>query len=180
MTGKVTAVLAALAAAAGPLSGVQKTHELPTPAAPQHARGSATPVEAIWRFTERYVNWDAGDVAARMRALARASVGQARSEMELTAAQVARDRTLRRAGIANHGTVEAVAALKGPPGRYVVVTRERTTATYTSAYQGLKPAWHVTVAEVVRVTPRHARVGRGGHNGRPRPRWAVSLWQPEG
>ena len=163
------------------LARVQTTHELPTPARPQHARGSVSASQAIRRFAERYVNWSADGIATRMRALAKASVGQARSEMALTAAQVRSDRTLRRAGIANHGTVEAVARLDGRPGRYVVVTRERTTATYTTAYQGLAPAWHVTVAGVVRVTLRRRQTpGRGGHTGRPRRRWAVSLWQPEG
>jgi len=153
------------------LRRVQTTHELPSPAAPQHAPGSASPVLAIRRFAERYVNWNAADVAARMQALARASVGQARSEMALTAAQVRSDRTLSRAGIANRGTVEAVAALRHR-NRYVVVTRERTTARYTSAYQGLAPAWHVTLVTVARVS---ATTGPGSG----RLRWAVSGWQPQ-
>jgi hypothetical protein len=38
-----------------------------------------------------------------------------------------------------------------------------TSATNTTAYQGLRPAWHVAVATVVRQ--------RGG--------WVVSDWQPE-
>jgi hypothetical protein len=48
--------------------------------------------------------------------------------------------------------------------RYVVVTRELTVATATTAYQGLQPAWHVTVATVT-------QLASGG--------WAVSGWQPE-
>ena len=84
-----------------------------------------------------------------MQALAGQSVGQARSAMELTAAQTGSDYELRRGGIANSGTVEAVAPLAGQPDRYAVVTRERTTATATDAYQGLQPAWHVAVATVV-------------------------------
>jgi hypothetical protein len=99
-----------------------------------------------------------------MQALAEQSVGQARSEMELAAAQTGSDYELRRGGIANSGGVEAVTALAGPRGRYVVVTREVTTATATNAYQGLQPAWHVAVATV-------AEIGPG--------RWAVSEWQPE-
>jgi hypothetical protein len=115
-------------------------------------------------FANAYINWTARSVAADMAALARQSVGQARSEMELAAAQTGSDYELQRGGIANSGTVEAVAPLGGPGKRYVVVTREQTTATATDAYQGLHPAWHVAVATV-------ARLGPG--------RWAVSGWQPE-
>lgn len=84
--------------------------------------------------------------------------------MELEAAQVAGDPALAQGGIANAGTVEAVAPLAAAPGRFVVVTRERTSATVTSAYRGLRPAWHVTLATVRQVSP-------GG--------WVVSGWQPE-
>jgi hypothetical protein len=44
------------------------------------------------------------------------------------------------------------------------VTREQTTATASTAYQGLRPAWHLTLATV-------AEVAAG--------RWVVSSWQPE-
>ncbi len=63
-----------------------------------------------------------------LAALARASVGQARSAMALEAAQVASDPELAQNGIANSGRVEAVAPLAGAAGRWVVVTREQTTA----------------------------------------------------
>jgi len=168
-----TAPVSATHRVSAELRRVQTTHELPTPAAPEHAPGSDTPVQAIRRFAERYVNWDAADVTARMRALATASVGQARSEMALTAAQVHADRTLSQAGIANRGTVEAVARLPRRRNRYVVVTRERTTATYSTAYQGLAPAWHVTLVTVVRGGA--ARPGGGIGLGR----WVVSVWQPQ-
>jgi hypothetical protein len=98
-----------------------------------------------------------------MRQLAAGSLGQARSAMQLAAAQTANDYELQRGGIANHGTVEAVAPLRGSGDRYVVVTRETTTAA-SSAYQGLRPAWHVAVATV-------SALGPG--------RWVVSGWQPE-
>jgi len=146
------------------LRRAQATHELPSPATPQYAPGSASPAQAIRMFAERYVNWTAADVVRRMTALAGSSVGQARAAMTLTAAQVRGDRTLGEAGIANHGSVEAVAPLAGRGHRYVVVTREWTTATYTTAYEGLPPAWHVTLVTVSRVTGS---------------RWAVSAWQPE-
>jgi hypothetical protein len=99
-----------------------------------------------------------------MQELAAGSIGQARSAMALAAAQTANDYELRRGGIANAGTVEAVAPLPGRRDEYVVVTREQTTATNTTAYQGLRPAWHVAVAGVARVA------GAG---------WVVSRWQPE-
>jgi len=149
-----------------PVAQAQATHEYPGPAPPrQSAPGSASAVQAVAAFATAYINWNADTVAGDMQALAGQSVGQARSAMELAAAQTGSDYELRRGGIANTGTVEAVAPLRGPPNRYVVVTRERTTATTTNAYQGLQPAWHVAVATVVQVVPG---------------RWAVSGWQPEG
>jgi hypothetical protein len=121
-----------------------------------------SPVEAIDVFATGYVNWTADTIAARMRTLAMISVGQARSTVLIAAAQTAHDYELRRSGVANTGTVEVIARLPGTD-RYVVVTRERTTASNTSAYAGLMPAWHVALATVARVD--------GG--------WAASSWQPE-
>ena len=66
--------------------------------------------------------------------------------------------------MANSGTVQAIAQLGAAVSTILVVTEERTTATATSAYAGLRPAWHVTLATV-------ARVAGGG--------WAVSAWQPQ-
>jgi hypothetical protein len=83
--------------------------------------------------------------------------------MQLAGAGTAQDYELQRGGIANSGTVEAIASLRGRANRYVVVTLERTTATNTNAYQGLRPAWHVAIATVT-------RVGTG---------WVLSGWQPE-
>ena len=57
-----------------------------------------------------------------------------------------------------------MAPLPGAHSQYVVVTLERTTATNTGAYDGLRPAWHVTVATVTQLTPG---------------RWVVSGWQPD-
>jgi hypothetical protein len=45
-----------------------------------------------------------------------------------------------------------------------VVTLESTSATNTTAYQGLRPAWHVSLATVAELA--------GG-------RWVLSGWQPE-
>jgi hypothetical protein len=151
--------------ARSPVADAQATHEYPGPHPPREsARGSGGAVQAIAQFTAAYINWDAHTVSTDMWALARESVGQARSAMELAAAQTGTDYELQRGGIANSGTVEAVAPLGGQPGRYLVVTREQTTAAATTAYQGLQPAWHVAIATVIQIRPG---------------RWAVSGWQPE-
>ena len=120
--------------------------------------------EALVAFATEYINWNSDNVAADMRVLASQSIGQAHAEMELAAGETARDYELHRGGIANSGQVEGVAPCDGPGGRWVIVTRERTTATASTAYQGLAPAWHVIVGKAVELRPG---------------RWAISLWQPE-
>ncbi len=149
-----------------------------TPTAPAPANGqpparairqpnpynSPLAAEALVAFATEYINWNSHNVAADMRLLASQSIGQAHSEMELAAGETARDYELHRGGIANSGQVEGVAPCSGPGGRWVIVTRERTTATASSAYQGLAPAWHVIVGKAVELRPG---------------RWAISLWQPE-
>ncbi len=148
------------------LARAEATHEYPSPPAPTEEPMGASPTasEAVRSFAWVYINWNAGTVAARLRELAGRSVGQARSAMELAAAQAGGDYELQRGGIANQGTIEAVAALSGGGDRYVVVTRERTTAALSSAYEGLQPAWHVTIATVRRTTAGL---------------WTVSGWRPE-
>ena len=115
-------------------------------------------------FALGYINWNAATISTDMRGLAARSIGQARAATQLAAAQTAGDYELRRGGIANAGTVQAIAPLTGQPDRYVVVTRELTTATATTAYQGLEPAWHVAIATVTQLGPAQ---------------WVVSGWQPE-
>jgi hypothetical protein len=150
---------------AGAVAVAERSHEYPSPAPPlERAPPRASAELALALFATTYINWNAADVSARLRVLAAASVGQARSAMTLEAAQVAADQQLRAGGVANHGIVEAIAPLIGGGGdRYVVVTREWTTASASAAYQGLLPAWHVTLATV---RPQ----GRG---------WVISAWQPE-
>jgi hypothetical protein len=148
----------------------QRTHEIPTPAPPQKAPGGwRSPVQAVQVFTEWYINWTASTVATHMRVLAQLSVGQARSAMTLAAGQVAKDSSIKLGGIANSGTVEGIAPVTGERNVYAVVTREQTTATNTDAYQGLQPAWHVTLATVTVgiVSPVWGRL------------WTISRWQPE-
>jgi hypothetical protein len=144
----------------------QATHEYPSPPTTTESAsgGAGSPVEAIRHFAMLYINWDPDTVAAQMRELAIESVGQARSAMELAAAQTSRDYELQQGGISNNGSVEAIAPLARGRDKYAVVTRESTSATNTAAYQGLRPAWHVAVATVVEL--------RSG-------RWVVSGWQPE-
>jgi hypothetical protein len=156
-------------ATAGPGSSTvaraNRTHEVPTPARPERAsRGWPTGAAAVRAFAAAYVNWTATTVASRLRALARESTGQARATLVLQAHEVGADGELRRGRITNAGTVEAVAPLPGAGRRYVVVTRERTSAADDAAYRGLAPEWHVSVATAARIA--------GG--------WVVSGWQPEG
>ncbi len=146
------------------LAEAKRTHEYPGPRVHQSAVGLPTPVEAIDVFATVYINWTADTVSNRMEALAKLSVGQARSTVLLAAAETAHDYELARGGIANSGTVEAIAPLPDAGDQYVVVTRERTSASNTTAYQGLAAAWHVALATVSRVAPGT---------------WVVSSWQPE-
>jgi hypothetical protein len=121
----------------------------------------------VTQFARLYINWTSQNVSGRMTRLARFSVGQARSEMALAAAETRGDGTLQQGGIANRGSVQAVAPRAGHPDQYVVVTLESTVSSVTAAYQGLAPAWHVTVATV-------SRAGAGADR-----RWVVSAWLPE-
>ena len=148
-----------------PVAVAERTHEYPAPApAAERANGSSSAEAAVFAFANGYINWNARTVVADLRRLAADSVGQARSAMQIEAAQVAADYELRGGGVANAGTVEAVALLRGSKDEFVVVTRESTTASATDAYQGLRPAWHVTVATVRR---------------EPSGAWVLSGWQPE-
>jgi hypothetical protein len=117
--------------------------------------------DAVRAFATIYINWTAANITDRMRLLASVSIGQARAAVALAAAGTANDYELKRGGISNSGTVEAVAPLAGD--QYVVVTKELTSATNTVAYQGLRPAWHVAIATVAQ---------RNGE-------WVLSGWQPE-
>jgi hypothetical protein len=144
----------------------QASHEYPALGQPrQHAIGAAdSGAMAVGTFASAYINWSAETVSADMRALAARSIGQARSAAELVAAETSSDYELQRGGIANSGVVEAIAQLRGHPDEYAVVTRELTTATATTAYQGLQPAWHVALATVTEIAPGQ---------------WVVSGWQPQ-
>jgi hypothetical protein len=160
-----TTPTSAAAAVTAKLAQAQRTHEYPTPVPHQRVIGGwRSAVQAVQVFATTYINWNAGSVAGRLQALAEVSIGQARSAMGLAASQVARDYELRRGGISNSGTVEAIAPMLGHAREYAVVTREQTTATQTGAYRGIAPAWHLALATVTRIS--------GGL-------WVLSAWQPE-
>jgi hypothetical protein len=120
--------------------------------------------QAVVDFATLYINWSAGSLDRQLTELAQASLGQARAEMELTAAQTRADAQLHAAGIENTGAVEAVSPLPGGEDQWVVVTQERTTASNSGAFDGLGPAWHVTIATVTRLASG---------------RWVVSGWQAQ-
>jgi hypothetical protein len=154
------------------IARARRTHELPTPTGAVHVIGGwRTPSGAVQAFASVYINWTAATVGSRLRALARASTGQARAEMSTEAREVGHDRELHAGEIANSGTVETVAGLPprggapaGAPREYTVVTRERTSAARDAAYRGLVAEWHVSVATVTRLSDGL---------------WVVSGWQPE-
>jgi hypothetical protein len=150
--------------AASIAAAARRTHEVPTPAPrPTVVGGWPSPAEAVQAFATAYVNWNYRTVALHLRGLSEVSIGQARAMLSMAAAQVGRDSELRRGQIANTGAVEAIGPVRGHSDQYAVVTRERTTAATTNAYQGLAPAWHVALATVTRV----------------RGLWVLSAWQPE-
>jgi len=165
-TPPTTSATSSSSARATRLAQAQATHEYRSSPAPRQsaAGGTGSPIDAVRGFATAYINWTAQSVAAHMRALAAESVGQARSAMSLAAARTAQDYELQRGGISNRGAVEAIGALVGRRDQYAVITRELTTAANTTAYQGLRPAWHVTIATVTRLESGQC---------------VLSGWQPE-
>jgi hypothetical protein len=142
-----------------------RTHEVPTPPGSEPVAGGwRSPTQAVYVFATQYINWNSQDVSARLRALARVSVGQARSAASAAASETASDDELQQGQIANSGVVEAIAAVIGHRHEYAVATRERTTASASDAYQDLAAQWHLAVATVTRL--------EGGL-------WVLSDWQPE-
>jgi hypothetical protein len=133
---------------------------------PTRASSGFSPLaaEVVVAFADEYINWNSHTVSSVLQRLAAESIGQAHSAMELAEGETARDYELQRGGIVNSGQIEAVGPLTGSKDEFVVVTRERTTATGTTAYQGLQPAWHVIITRAVELSSG---------------RWVVSLWQPE-
>jgi hypothetical protein len=150
---------------AGVVARANRTHEVPTPPGREPVTGGwRSPTEAVYVFATQYINWNSQDVSARLRALARVSVGQARSAASAAASETTSDQELKQGQISNSGVVEAIAPVIGHRYEYAVATRERTTASATDAYRGIAPEWHLAVATVTRLTSGL---------------WVLSDWQPE-
>jgi len=121
-----------------------------------------TPEAALARYGQIAVNWNWRNLAAVQHHLASISLGQARAQALQAAAGASTDSNLRAQRITNTGQPISIAGGQGPAaGRWVIVTRERTTG--QGAYAGLPPALHVTYAQVT-----HTRDG-----------YVVSRWTPQ-
>jgi hypothetical protein len=124
-------------------------------------RPSASAQEALAGFAERYVNWSYATLDATQRWLAASAVGAARTAEQQAAASTDADPTITAGRIRNSGHVVSIAAARGQPGMWVIVTREQTSG--SDGYEGLPGAYHVTLAKVAHVA--------GGY--------AVSEWLPQ-
>lgn len=136
----------------------------PPPRAPSSEASSAaqpTPQKTLAHFAQLYINWDYRNLPGVQLALAASAVGTARTSEQLAMAQTARDATLVRARVWNHGVLVSIAPDRARPGRWVLVTREQTGG--SGEYQALSADYHVTLARAVAVP--------GG--------WAVSAWEPQ-
>jgi hypothetical protein len=152
--------------AQSPVGRTQTTGTYPTAPPPSATTSPATgglgptPKAALTHFGRLYTNWTAKTVAGQYQSLSRRSVGQAARSLAQTARQARDNSELLRDGVTNRGTIESIAPRRGHPNAYIIVTRE-TTGAASGAYDGLTPAYHVTLAQVQQVA--------GG--------WTVSAWQ---
>ncbi|HEY7933375.1 MAG TPA: hypothetical protein VID48_06065 [Solirubrobacteraceae bacterium] len=122
---------------------------------------SATPEQALRRFAELYVNWDAKSVRAHQLALASISIGAARLTAEQVAAQVQGSSVIGQDSVSNSGEVISITrGIGGASGYWVVVTNEHTEG--RRGYENLPARLHVTYALL-----RHLAGG-----------WVISTWQP--
>lgn len=138
---------------------------VPTSTGPSRsALAAATPTQAqaIERFGRLYINWTSTTLVDRQRELAAISIGEASSMQRRAAARTPADHELRQSKIANTGRIVALAPIRpARAGVWIVVTHERTTGERT--WDGLAPAYHVTIATV-----RQLKTG-----------WVVSQWRPQ-
>jgi adhesin HecA-like repeat protein len=118
-------------------------------------------VQALTSFALLYINWSYRDLTSRQRTLAAISVGAARTAESQAAASSAGDVTLGAAHLANSGSVVSITGDQAESGLWAIVTHEQTHG--SGDYEGLPPAYHVTLARVTRVP--------GGY--------AVSEWLPQ-
>ena len=136
----------------------------PAPSAASQAPAAvqSTPSAAAGAVAGLYVNWSYRTLVAHQRMLAAMAVGAARLSEQEAAASAQQDTTIARGQIYNRGQLVAVAPDELRPGWWAILTREQTGG--DSQYEGLPAAYHVTLAEIVRVP--------GGY--------AVSEWLPQG
>jgi hypothetical protein len=157
---------AATPTVATPASATPNAGEPPgtarSPVAPQASlRVAPTPRAALTAFAELYINWSYKTLSAQQRTLAAISVGAARLAEQQAAATSAADNTLRQGHIHNSGQVTSIAPELTHRGTWVIVTQEQTGG--DAQYEGLPPAYHVTLARLAGVP--------GGY--------AVSEWLPQ-
>jgi hypothetical protein len=118
----------------------------------------------VQRFAERFTNWTYLTLHTRQLELTRYSTGEARQAMQLAAQGTTHDNELKAGKTTNTGHLVSLAPRTGGPmGEFVVVTLERTSSKRAD-YQGLKAAYHVTLARTVEAHPG---------------RYAISSWQPQ-
>ena len=123
--------------------------------------GAPTPMAALERYAQLYINWTATDLPAEQQRLASISLGSARAQALQAAASYRHDLTLIVSHVTNAGTVVAIAAGQGAAaGQWVVVTSETTSG--QGDYQGLPTQLHVTYAQLT-----HTPSG-----------WLVTVWEP--
>ena len=134
------------------------------PPAARHPSAAAAgrPQALIARYAQLYLNWTPSSLIEHQRQLASMSLGQARGQAQLSAAQAERARQEGRLVLSNQGQALAIAPGRGPAaGRWVIVTSELTSG--QAAYAGLPPTLHIIYAQLTR--------SRGG--------WVITAWQPQ-
>jgi hypothetical protein len=140
-------------------ASVQNVGEPATPAAPAPgtqapAHVEPTPNAAISAFARLYVNWSFRTLAEHQRALAAMAVGAARLSEQQAGASAAHDEALARGHIYNRWQVVDVAPDALRSGWWAIVTREQTGG--NAQYEGLRPAYHVTIAKLASVAGGYA------------------------
>jgi hypothetical protein len=133
----------------------------PTAASQAPTRVQHSPQAALGAFAELYINWSYRTLSTDQQSLASVSVGAARLAERQAAAASAGDTAITQGRVFNHGQVVSIAAELSGEGTWVIVTREQTGG--SSDYEGLPPAYHVTLAHLATVP--------GGY--------AVSEWLPQ-
>jgi riboflavin synthase alpha subunit len=100
-------------------------------------------------FARLYVNWTYRTLSSNQRTLAAMSVGPARMVERQAAAASSTDTTISRGHIYNTGQIVSIAHDLSHTEMWVIVTREQTGG--STEYDGLQPAYHVTLAKLASV-----------------------------